>query len=185
MVGLQADVWKFFITVAFTIVMALCGTAIGTLAACAFNDLSVALAIVPMLLLPLMIFSGLFVNTGNIPVFLDWIKWLSPMKYGFVGLVKNEFTSLQICPKSDDPERVRQAGCRAGESVITDLGLDDQGSILLNFLVVLGLWLVLLALSYLALWRMVRNSKKVDFQNPSKQQAIAAPEMTGVAVEST
>ncbi|ORZ41275.1 P-loop containing nucleoside triphosphate hydrolase protein [Catenaria anguillulae PL171] len=182
MVGLQADVWKFFITVAFSIVMSLCGTAIGTLAACAFNDLSVALAIVPVLLLPLMIFSGLFVNTGNIPAFLDWIKWLSPMKYGFVGLVKNEFTGLTLCPRSDEPERVRRIGCRAGETVISDLGLEDQGSILLNFLVVLGLWVTLLGLSYLSLWRIVRNSKKSDFPSPAKQQQIKAPEMTGVAV---
>ncbi|KAI9140959.1 ABC-2 type transporter-domain-containing protein [Paraphysoderma sedebokerense] len=162
LVGFQDDAGKFLILAACTILLSLSGTAIGTLSACAFNSLNMALAIIPMLLLPLMIFSGLFVNSGNIPVFLDWIKYLSPMKYGFVAMVKNEFEGLNMC----DPNNPN--ACVKGEKVITDLGLDDQGSIFLNIIVLICLWLALLIFSYLSLWRIIRSAARVDVRVDSK-----------------
>ncbi|KAI9216872.1 ABC-2 type transporter-domain-containing protein [Blastocladiella britannica] len=186
MVGLQNTVLNFVVMCAFAIVMSLCGTAIGTLAACAFNDLSVALAVVPLLLLPLMIFSGLFVNTGDMYAWLSWIKWVSPMKYGFVGMAKNEYTGLVMCDPKDPTK------CITGESVLTNLGFDDQGSILLNLLVVIGIWLALLILSYLALWRSVSSTKSVDFpasplskdkRATGKKGDYTAPALTGVSVQ--
>ena len=41
---------------------------IGVFFACAFPVLQLALTVTPMILLPLMLFGGLFVNTGTIPV---------------------------------------------------------------------------------------------------------------------
>jgi hypothetical protein len=35
-------------------------------------------------------------NTDSIPVYLDWIKYLSPMKYAFEAYCLNEFTGLQL-----------------------------------------------------------------------------------------
>ncbi|KNE59398.1 hypothetical protein AMAG_03681 [Allomyces macrogynus ATCC 38327] len=190
MIGLQNDVSKYFIATGLTVLMAQCGTAIGMLAACAFNELSVALAIVPVILLPLMLFSGLFVNSDNIPVFLDWIKYISPVKYGFVGMTKNEFTGLQICPKDTDTPALQRAGCKPGEDTITSLGFDNQGSIFLNYMVLLALWVALLIMSYMALWRIVRSAKRVDFAPPSADQLAKAKaakeagnELAGVAVE--
>ncbi|KAI9224519.1 P-loop containing nucleoside triphosphate hydrolase protein [Blastocladiella britannica] len=181
MVGLQNNALNFVIMAAFAIVMSLCGTAIGTLAACAFNELAVALVLVPIALLPLnvMIFSGLFVNTGDMYAWLSWIKWISPMHYGFVGMAKNEYTGLVMC----DPNN--SAKCIKGETVLTNLGFDDEGSILLNFLIVLGIWIVLLILSYFALWRVVSNTKRVDFApaKDGKKASIVAPALTAVTVQ--
>ena len=39
--------------------------------------------VAPPLILPLMIFSGMFINTDSIPVYFDWIKYISPIKWAF------------------------------------------------------------------------------------------------------
>ncbi|KAI9159291.1 hypothetical protein H9P43_008631 [Blastocladiella emersonii ATCC 22665] len=165
MVGLQHDAGKFVITALVTIAMALCGSAIGTLSACAFDDLSVALTIVPLALLPMMLFSGYFAS--GVPAFLDWIKWLSPMKYGFAALVKSEFSGLVICPSAKDDARTQARGCQPGEDTIANLALEDQGSVAVNLIVMFAYWAVLLIASYFALWRVVNSVKRVDFSPPA------------------
>ena len=37
----------------------------------------------PPLILPLMIFSGFFINSDSMPVWLMWLRYLSPMYYAF------------------------------------------------------------------------------------------------------
>jgi ABC-type multidrug transport system permease subunit len=73
MVGYQNEGDKFIICAIALILLTNCGTAIGIFAACAFDSLQVALAVVPMFLLPLMIFSGFFVNSDYIPVRINRI----------------------------------------------------------------------------------------------------------------
>jgi ATP-binding cassette subfamily G (WHITE) protein 1 len=71
------------------ILLSASGNALGIFFASLFPQLTIALAVTPMVLLPLMIFAGLLVNSGSIPAYFDWIKWLSPIKYGFEALIKN------------------------------------------------------------------------------------------------
>lgn len=68
MVGYQNDAGKYFAHMVTIVVLSNCGNSMGIFFACAFSDLAVALAIVPLFLLPLMIFAGLFVNSDSIPV---------------------------------------------------------------------------------------------------------------------
>ena len=39
-----------------------------------------AMTVMPVFMLPLMIFSGFFVNSGTIPPYFNWISYISPMK---------------------------------------------------------------------------------------------------------
>lgn len=89
MVGFTNDPSYSFIIFALSIVLlSVCGTSLGIFFASVFSDLTAALAVTPMVLLPLMIFSGLFVNNSSIPVYFDWIKYISPIKYGFEAMMK-------------------------------------------------------------------------------------------------
>lgn len=55
--------WERFIFFEITLILlANCGQSMGVAAASAFEDVKIALAVVPMLLLPFMIFSGVFVS---------------------------------------------------------------------------------------------------------------------------
>lgn len=84
---------------------------------CAFNDVAVALNIVPAIILPLMIFSGFFINADSIDPWFIWISYISPIRYGFIAMVKNEFTGLDINCR---PEEKCKADIR-GEDTIQQL----------------------------------------------------------------
>ena len=66
--------------------------ALGMLLGESSTRIETALAVMPMLLMPLMIFGGLLVNLGAVPWYFRWLKYLSPVKRAFVALAKNEFT---------------------------------------------------------------------------------------------
>jgi len=41
-------------------------------------------------MLPIILLSGYFKNTGNLPAWLGWLQYLSPFKYGFSNMLINE-----------------------------------------------------------------------------------------------
>jgi len=157
MMGFQAGIAKFSITALTLILLNNCGSAIGVFAACLFDSLPMALAIVPLILLPLMIFSGMMVNNASIPVYFNWIKYLSPMKYGFTAIAKNEFTGLrfQKCPfPAADPRCL-------GESALENWSLLDDFDILYNELFIFAIYIILLILSYFCLYRISKRKTSV------------------------
>jgi len=169
-VGYQDVATKYILFTFIMIILENCGTALGIFVASFFEDIAVALAVVPMFLMPLMIFSGFFVNSDTSPVFLSWISYISPMKYAFVALVKNEFTGLHLhCTDSqltpvpivvNGTDTVLQiCGRQSGEQVIDILGFNSEGSIAVNVIVLCGMYIGLLLLAYLALWRQLRLRK--------------------------
>jgi ABC-type multidrug transport system permease subunit len=98
--------------------------------------------------MPMMLFSGLFINSENIPVYFDWIKYLSPMKYSFEGMFKTVMEGLLI-PNGVKPE-IR------GEVAIAEFGFANDGltiEICLAALAAMAVFLIILA--YFALWRIV------------------------------
>jgi ATP-binding cassette subfamily G (WHITE) protein 1 len=171
LVGYQDVASKYVLMVFIMVILENCGTALGIFVASFFEDIAVALAVVPMFLMPLMIFSGFFVNAATSPAFLQWIKYISPMKYAFVALVKNEFSDLQLhCTESQmtpipitkpDGSTTLMPYCARtnGEQVISLLGFDSEGSIAVNVIVLAAMYFILLILAYLALWRQLRMRK--------------------------
>ncbi len=43
----------------------------------------------------LQVFSGFLANLDTIPVFLRWIQYVSPMRYGYIAVAKNEFAGAR------------------------------------------------------------------------------------------
>lgn len=155
MVGLNGDPTVNFFVYALTLVLlTVCGSALGVFFASLFADLTVSLAVTPMVLLPLMLFSGLFVNNGSIPVYFDWIKYLSPIKYGFEILFKTQF---------DDQWKYAMPGSNVvvhGPDVVKQLGLDDGLTVPILLLILFSMYVGLLCLAFLALKRAVNKKKK-------------------------
>jgi hypothetical protein len=56
------------------ILMEFVGGGLGLFTGCLFSNVEVAVAILPMIILPLMVFSGFFVNADAIPVYFSWIQ---------------------------------------------------------------------------------------------------------------
>ncbi|RKP05045.1 ABC-2 type transporter-domain-containing protein, partial [Thamnocephalis sphaerospora] len=150
--GLNPNAGRFFITCLVAVLLSFVGVSIGLTAASFFRDLPVALAVVPTIIMPMMIFAGLFVNLAGMPVWIRWIKWLSVMKYAYVALAKNEFSGAMIGCGSDVP--ATKCVPMPGDAIIRKMGLEDQGSVWLNIGVLVAWWLLLTLFSYLGLWRM-------------------------------
>ena len=73
----------------------LCGLSIGISIATIAKNVSVALQFAPFCLVPLILFSGLFINTSSIPAYFTWIQYLSPIRYIYQEVYKNEFKGLK------------------------------------------------------------------------------------------
>eukprot|EP00123_Amoebidium_parasiticum_P014061 comp22305_c0_seq1/m.33111 comp22305_c0_seq1/g.33111 ORF comp22305_c0_seq1/g.33111 comp22305_c0_seq1/m.33111 type:complete len:668 (-) comp22305_c0_seq1:89-2092(-) len=99
MIGFQAVASKFLIYCLTLIILNLAGAALGILAASTFPSIQAAMAVLPMAIMPLMLFSGFYVQSNSVPVYFTWIQWLSPIKYSFQALALNEFDGLVLpCP---------------------------------------------------------------------------------------
>ena len=48
--------------------------------------------------MPLVLFGGLFSNMKDIPVFLTWIPYFSPVRYAYELIVRNEFDGSGVNP---------------------------------------------------------------------------------------
>lgn len=104
-----------------------------------------ALAVLPVILLPLLLFSGLFVNSNSIPVYFNWIKYISPMFYAFVGMMETEFSgsTLRNCNPAE-------RDCR-GEAALKAFSVDNQLPIGVNIIFMCVIFVVLVLAAYLVL----------------------------------
>ncbi|CAG2176026.1 unnamed protein product, partial [Oppiella nova] len=53
-----------------------------------------ALAMFTPMVMPMMLFGGLFLNSGNMPGWLSWIQYLSFIHYGYESLVVNQWKDI-------------------------------------------------------------------------------------------
>lgn len=106
-----------------------------------------------MVLLPLMLFSGFFLNSDSIPPYFEWISYLSPIKYGFTALAKNEFPGLTFHCGDQTTNSVSACPYKTGDDVIRQLNFDSQPSLAENEGILLALAVGFFTLAYIVLWR--------------------------------
>lgn len=144
LIGYQNSAEKFLIFLLYINICAIVGLSIGTCFSSLFKDTSIVLQIAPFSIIPLMLFSGLLVNQDYIPWYFSWIQYISPIKYVFEVLFKNEFEGLSI----------PSAGMALKQMGFTDLSRTTCGLILACMAIVLFI------LAYIFLFRMVNSSGK-------------------------
>jgi len=162
MVGLQPILDKYLIFVAFNILLALAGNAMGLFLACIFPDVAIALAVAPLFLMPLIMFSGFVLNTDSIPVYFKWLEWLSPPKYAFAAIAQTEFDGLTMTCSADqwrismtsDGGVAKVCPFTTGEAVLESLNIQDFLSVGNCALFLIGLTVIFMGLAYLALLRL-------------------------------
>lgn len=119
-----------------------------------FKDLTIALAVLPIILLPLLLFSGLFVNSQSTPGYLRWIKYISPMFYAFVGEMETEFSGTTL---SNCNPRVRN--CQ-GEVALEVFGIQNELPIGVNIVLLCVIFLVLIFAAYFVLLLITKRRYK-------------------------
>lgn len=147
LIGLRKDPLHLFHAALTCVMTGLSGMAVGTVAGAAFNEIGMALAVLPLLLLPLMMFSGLIINIGSIPIYFRWIKYISPMKYGYEALMKNEYLGMRF--PHCDPTREPCTGELVLQAMSLDKGLTADQCVGVLF----SIYSVLMVIAFFALLR--------------------------------
>ncbi|KAI9333965.1 P-loop containing nucleoside triphosphate hydrolase protein [Obelidium mucronatum] len=143
MAGMSNDLVRYFTLIGIVILASFVGFSIGVCCACSFPNLEVALLAVPLILMPMMLFSGFFVNTAQIPVWLRWIQYVSPMKYAFEGSIRSQLE-----------------GTMRGDMLITSLFGDEPLTVTYCCLILLLILISLIGLAYINLHRLIQTKPK-------------------------
>ena len=89
-VGLSSTPEQFFTFYLVCYLIGFAGMSLGLMLGSMIHDPKSVSAVTPALLLPFFLFSGLFKNSGNLPDWIGWVQYISPIKYGFSAFLDNE-----------------------------------------------------------------------------------------------
>ncbi|OQR90706.1 ATP-binding Cassette (ABC) Superfamily, partial [Achlya hypogyna] len=112
----------FFTMYLFLALITSVATALGYMVSCVAKNADVANIIGILILLPCVIFGGLFLNSDDIPVYLKWAEFLTPLKYGFRGMSRAFWSTVTAIPC----DAGRPCTARSGADVLASLGLQDH-----------------------------------------------------------
>lgn len=150
LVGLNPAFSAYLLSATFVAVASIAGVSLGVLIASIFNDFTVILAVTPLILLPLLLLSGIIVNSQTIPSFLNWIKYISPLYYATLGMLQIEFS--RDFPNCDSS----QQNC-SGSYGLEILGFSGGLPTGVNLVLDITLWLALTLSAYLVLVLITRT----------------------------
>ena len=85
MVGLQSAALNFFLMYVVIFMMGLAGNSVGMFLGSIIDDPQAISTAINLIVVPVEMFAGLFVNLSTIPKWLSWIQYTSPLKYGFAA----------------------------------------------------------------------------------------------------
>jgi ABC-type multidrug transport system permease subunit len=92
MIGLADTAGQFFMFYLISFFVSFAGNSMGLLLGCAIPDAKLISVLTPVFILPFVLFSGFYKNRADLPNWLFWIEYLSPIKYSFISYVKNQFS---------------------------------------------------------------------------------------------
>lgn len=127
MIGLYAPAENFFICFGILVLVSNAATSFGFMISCLAKDLNMALAIAAPMLIPLMLFGGLFINVDSIPVYFIWIRYISWFSYGNEALIVNQWADVEEIKCPDEEMFCRNNGTDVIEQLAFDpnnLGFD-------------------------------------------------------------
>jgi ABC-type multidrug transport system permease subunit len=90
MIGLAPTAQQFFLHYLISVLMGLNGSSLGLFLGSVVLDAKSVSAIMPIVLLPVILFSGFFKNRNELPVWIGWLEYISPNKYSFTAYMNNE-----------------------------------------------------------------------------------------------
>jgi len=102
LMGLHDDFVNFCYFTVFLIGLTFVAHALGMMLASMFDDPTVGIRIQMLIMLPLMLFSGFFLNNLSVPVYFIWLQYISPIRYAFSGAIVAVLHQLPLnCTSSE------------------------------------------------------------------------------------
>ncbi|XP_046580538.1 protein white-like [Haliotis rubra] len=165
MIGFYNEAITFLICSGVVILVANVAVSFGYLISTVAGSVNIALAIAPPLLIPFMLFGGLFLNNGSVPVYFIWLKYISWFQYANEVLSVNQWEnvhSLECGPSNgtlpgngtDSPQRCY----RDGQDVLNYLNFTED-NVVLDLCLMCALLVGFRLLAFLVLLFKARRSK--------------------------
>jgi len=126
------------------LISALFGLCVGT----AVSQVAVAGAMVPIVIIPFVAFSGFFLNVDDSPPYFVWVPYISYFRYAFEILLVNEMEGLKFeCDQDEFVKSGNRTLCpiTTGEQVIDSYEF-ETGTHARNFGILLAIWVFLFGL---------------------------------------
>ena len=93
MVGQASTFGQFMLYYLISVLMAFVGSSLGLLIGSISKDEKTGTALISIIAIPMLMFSGVFKNRENYPVWIGWLEYLSPFKYGLASGLLNEVSA--------------------------------------------------------------------------------------------
>jgi len=101
-IGLNPDVGAFFTAAGIVILVANVATSFGYFVSCLASNPQIALAMSAPMIIPMLLFGGFFLKNGSVPVYFDWLRYVSWFMYGNEALSINQWAGVSfndtLCP---------------------------------------------------------------------------------------
>jgi len=124
MVGLHPTTECFGIFMLTLMLFALTMSSFFLAVGAACPSIVVASLVAPLFMVILMLFAGFYINVESIPVYYRWIPVISPFKYTYETLMKNEFLGLTFT--CDDYEKINgTCPVQTGAVLLERMGMLD------------------------------------------------------------
>ncbi|KAL5007661.1 hypothetical protein ScPMuIL_016467 [Solemya velum] len=94
MIGLYSNGVNFMITAGILVLVANTAVSLGYMVSTLASTVGMAMALVPPILLPLMLFGGFFLNNASVPDYFIWLEYLSWYKYANELLIVNQWKDV-------------------------------------------------------------------------------------------
>lgn len=122
-VGLNPAVDRFFIGCALLILVANVATSFGYFVSCLSSSVEFATVLAAPLILPALLFGGFYLNNGQVPIYLDWLRYLSWFMYGFESISVNQWQGVEFEGLAPCNSTVAVCG---GEDVLKQFAFDPD-----------------------------------------------------------